>query len=183
MFCIAPVELLKSLLSFQINPLLHFTHMPSLISIEKVNCENCGTRTTRLHLARHEKRCSAGSVAFPSSTNFSTKSRAELKYHIAKKHSKASTRVDECKTCDKGFNSFYLLQKNRRKEYGEPKSSGAQKIDVTQLVGYFDDNSISGWILIWRMEDTVATTLPWIIWTGNVCWKSWMLSLISQMCG
>ena len=58
--------------------------MPSLNRNEKVTCENCGTQTTKLNLARHKKRCSVGTLYCP---NFSKKSQNDLNYHIAKKHS------------------------------------------------------------------------------------------------
>ena len=41
-----------------------FSQMPSLNRYEKVTCENCGTQTTKLNLARHNKSCSAGTLYF-----------------------------------------------------------------------------------------------------------------------
>ena len=86
---------------------------------KKVKCEICGTQTTRLSLAHHKKRFSARSFSFSSCTNFSTKSRAELNYHIAKKHSKATASVvRKCKIYDEDFHSFYNLRDHKRKEHG-----------------------------------------------------------------
>ena len=67
--------------------------MLSLNRNGKVNYEVCDRQTTRINLPRQKNRRSAGSPARSSCTNFSTKSRAELNYHLAKKHSKATARV------------------------------------------------------------------------------------------
>ena len=73
----------------------------------KNTCENCGTQITKLNLARHKTKCSVGSLICPSFTNFSTKTRAEMNYHLAKKHLKATARVvHECKKCDKDTHDF-----------------------------------------------------------------------------
>ena len=64
-------------------------------------------------------------------------------YHIAKNYSKATARVvHECRICDKDFHSFFLLRENKLKGHGAQRSSGAQKVDVTQLMGDVDDNSL-----------------------------------------
>ena len=60
---------------------------PSLNRNEKVTCEHRGTQTTKLNPARHKKKCSAGTLYCNQCPNFSTKSRNDLNYHIAKKHS------------------------------------------------------------------------------------------------
>ena len=93
--------------------------MPSLNQKEKITCEIWGTRTTRNNFVRHKNRYSAGSLTCLFCTNFSTKSRAEMNYHSAKKHSKAPARVVlKCEMCDKDFQSFYFLREHKRKEYG-----------------------------------------------------------------
>ena len=51
-----------------------FIEMPSLNRYEKVTCDNCGTQTTKLNLARHKKSCSAGTLCYNQCPNFSTKS-------------------------------------------------------------------------------------------------------------
>ena len=61
--------------------------MPSLNRNEKVTCENCGVQVTKLNLARHKKRCSAGTLYFTQGPNFSTLSQVDINYHIAKQHS------------------------------------------------------------------------------------------------
>ena len=63
--------------------------MPSLNRNEKVTCENFGAQITKYHLARHKKRCSAGTLYCSKCPNFSTLSQDDLNYHIAKQHSAA----------------------------------------------------------------------------------------------
>ena len=114
--------------------------MPYLNHNEKASCENCGTQTTQFNLARHRKRCSVVSTICSSCTNFSTKSRAEMNYRLARKHSKPTAR--KCKISDKDFNSFYKLPEQKRKEHGAWRGTGAQSVDVAQLMGDVDDNSL-----------------------------------------
>ena len=52
--------------------------MLSLNQNEQVTCENCGTQTTKLNLARHKKSCSVGSLYCTHCPNFSTKSQNDL---------------------------------------------------------------------------------------------------------
>ena len=74
--------------------------MPSHSRNEKVLCDNCGTQTTKLNLARHKKSCSAGTLYCTQCPNFSTKSQNDLKYHIAKKHSAPNLHITfKCKLC------------------------------------------------------------------------------------
>ena len=61
--------------------------MPSLDRNVKVTCENCGVQITKLNLACHRKKSSAGTLYCPKCPNFSTTSRDDLYYHIGKKHS------------------------------------------------------------------------------------------------
>ena len=89
------------------------------------------------------KRFSGGALYCTKFSNFSTKSRAEMSYHIAKKHSKATARFGyKCKVCDKDIHSFYNLQEHKRKEHGAQRGSGVQNIDVAHVIGDVDDNSL-----------------------------------------
>ena len=63
--------------------------MPSLNRNEKVTCENCGVQITKPNNARRKKRCSAGTLYCPNCPKFFTKSRDDLNYQFAKKHSVA----------------------------------------------------------------------------------------------
>ena len=74
--------------------------MPSFNQNEKVTCENCGTQTTKLNLARHKKRCSVGTLYCTQCPHFSTKAQNDLNYHFAKKHSAPKPDVTfKCKLC------------------------------------------------------------------------------------
>ena len=74
--------------------------MPSLIQKEKYTCENCGTQTTRNNNVRHKKRCSAGTLYCTHCPNFSTKSKSDLNYNIAGKHSTPKSEITfKCKLC------------------------------------------------------------------------------------
>ena len=60
--------------------------MLSVIRKEKNTCENSGTQTTRNKILRHKERFSAGTLYCTQCFNFSTLSKIDLKYHVAKKH-------------------------------------------------------------------------------------------------
>ena len=93
--------------------------MPSLNRNAKVTCENCGTQTTKLNLARHKKICSVGTLYCTQCPNFSTKSRIDLNYHIAKKHGAPKLDVTfKCKLCYQEFPGFYSLRQHRNTQHG-----------------------------------------------------------------
>ena len=107
--------------------------MPPLNRKIKVTCGNCGTSVTKPHLSRHKSRCSGGTLYCPKCPNFSTKSRDDLNYHIAKKH--ATPRVNsthKCKICFKEFSGFYSLRKHKTNEHGIQMKS--PEIDVNNLL-------------------------------------------------
>ena len=73
----------------------------------------------------------------------STKSRAEMNYHIAKEQSKGTAKfIRKCKIFDTNIHSFYLLPEHKQKKHGAQRSSGAQIVDVTQLMANFDDKPL-----------------------------------------
>ena len=82
--CIARVKSLQSSCLFQTLFQTPIIEMFSLNRNQKVTCENCGTQTTKLNLARHKKSCSAGTLYCTQCPNFSTKYQNDLKYHIAR---------------------------------------------------------------------------------------------------
>ena len=71
--------------------------MPAMDRNEKITCDNYGTSVTKKHLSRHQLRCSGGTLYCANCPNFSTKSRDDLNYHIAKKH--ATPRVKTTHKC------------------------------------------------------------------------------------
>ena len=153
--------------------------MCSLNCNEEVKFENCGTQTPRLNLERHKERWSAGSITCSSCTNVSRNSRLEMIYHNAKKHSKATARVvHKCKIWHKGFLCFHNLREHKRKEHGAQRCWGAQNVDVAHIWEKNWKRAKSFWLTMrCRMEDTTSTTLPWILWIRNICWKKQMLCL------
>ena len=93
--------------------------MPALDQNVKVTCRNCGTSVTIKHLSEHKSSCSGGILYCPKCPNFSSKSRDDLKYHIAKKH--ATPRVKNthnCKVCFKEFSGFYTLRQHKTRNHG-----------------------------------------------------------------
>ena len=142
--CLAAVKLLQfvSLISKHcvFNKL---TQMPSLNQYENVTCDNCGTQTTKLNLARHKKRCSAGTLHCSQRPNFSTKIQNDLSYHIAKKHSAPKPDITfKCKLCYAEFPGFYALRQHRSTQHGQQMGFGASNIDVEDIVGDADDQSL-----------------------------------------
>ena len=110
---------------------------------EKVTCENCGTQTTKLNLVRHKKRCSAGTLHCSQCPNFSRKSQSDLNYHIAKNHSVPKPDITfKCKVCFPEFPGFYDLGQHRNTQHGPQMGFGAGNIDVEDIVGDADDQSL-----------------------------------------
>ena len=117
--------------------------MPSLNRNKKVTCENCGTQTTKLILARHKKRCSVGTIYCTQCPNFSTKSRNDLNYDIAKKHSARKFDVTfKCKLCYQEFPGFYALRQHRNTQHGMQIGSGTRDVDVEHIVGDVEDHRL-----------------------------------------
>ena len=117
--------------------------MPSLYRNEKVTCENCGTQTTKLNLARHKKSCFAGTLYCTQYPNFSTKSQNDLNYHIAKKHSAPKPDVTfKCKLCYQEFPGFYALRQHRNTQHGVHTGSGTKDVDVEHIVEDVEDQRL-----------------------------------------
>ena len=110
--------------------------MLSLNRYEKVTCENCGTQTTKLNLARDKKSCSPGTLCCTQGPNFSTKSQNDLNYHIAKKHSAPKPVVTfKCKLCFKEFPGFYAWRQYRNTQHGMQIGTRTRDVDVEHIVG------------------------------------------------
>ena len=117
--------------------------MPSLNRNEKITCDNCGTQTTKLNLARHKKRCSVGTLYCIQCPNFSTKSQSDLNYHIYKKHNGPKPDVTfKCKLWFAEFPGFYALRQHKNIQQGTQIGFGASNIDVEDIVGDVDDQSL-----------------------------------------
>ena len=117
--------------------------MPAFDRNVKVTCENCGTSVTKQEISRHKKRCSAGTLFCPKCPIFSTKSREDLNYHIAKQHSAAGpSKIYKCKLCHAEFPDFYALQQQKYTQHGTQIGLGASNFDVEDIVGDVDDQSL-----------------------------------------
>ena len=122
---------------------MFITKMPSLIRKEKNTCENCGTQTTRNNIVRHKKRCSAGTLYCSQCPNFSTLSQDDLNYHVAKKQSVPRSSITyKCKLCHAEFPGFYALRQHKNTQHGTQFGFGANNIDVEDIVGAVDDQSL-----------------------------------------
>ena len=117
--------------------------MPSLNRNEKVTCENCGVQITKYNLPHHKKNCSAGTLFCTQCPNFSTLSQDDLNYHIAKKHSVPRPSITyKCKLCHAEFPGFYALRQHKNTQHGTQIGFGASNIDVDDIVGDVDDQSL-----------------------------------------
>ena len=117
--------------------------MPSLIRKEKVECENCGTQTTRHNILRHKKRCSVGTLYFTQCPNFSIKSQNDLNYHITKKHGAPKPDITfNCKLCFQEFPWFYALRQHKNTQHGMRVGSGTRDVDVEHIVGDVEDHRL-----------------------------------------
>ena len=116
--------------------------MPSLNRYEKATCQNCGTQTTKLILARHKK-SSDGTLYCTHSPNFSTKSQNDLNYHFAKKHGAPKPEISfKCKVCYAEFPGFYALRQHRNTQHGTQIGSRTKDVDVEHIVGDVEDHSL-----------------------------------------
>ena len=99
-------------------------------------------QTTRINLGRHKKRCLVGTLYFAKSPNFSTGSRADLNFHIAKKHSLSQrTKNHKCQLCHQVFCWGYSLRLPRQKVDNAQNVSEIKNVVVTQLVEQIDVES------------------------------------------
>ena len=145
--------------------------MPSLNRNEKVTCKNCGVQATKPNIAHHKKRCSTGTLYCTQCPNFSTLSQDDLNYHIAKKHSVPRPSITyKCKLCHSEFTGFYALRQHKDTQHGTQSGFGANNIDVEDIVGDVDDQSLREelesckhfWTdTKWRMGNTEYSTLPY----------------------
>ena len=117
--------------------------MPALDRNVKVTCENCGTSETKYHLFCHKSRCSVGALYCTQCPNFSTKSRDDLNYHIAKQHSAAGpSKTYKCNLCHAEFPGFYALRQHKNTQHGKQIGFAASNIDVEDIMGDVDDQSL-----------------------------------------
>ena len=117
--------------------------MPFLNRNEKVTCEKCGVQITKYNLARHKKRCSAGTLYCTQCPNFSTLSQDDLNYHIAKQHSAAGpSKAYKCILCHAEIPGFYALRQHKNTQHRKQNGLGASNNNVDDIVGDVDDESL-----------------------------------------
>ena len=117
--------------------------MPALDRKVKVTCENSGTSLAKMNLSRHKSPCSGGTLYCPKYPNFSTKSGDDLTYHFAKQHSATGPSMTyKCKECHEEIPGFYVLHHHKNTQHGTQIRFGASNIDVDDIVGDVDDQSL-----------------------------------------
>ena len=115
--------------------------MPSSNRYEKVICENCGTQTTKLNLARLKKRWSAGTLYCTQCPNFSTKSQNDMNNQIPKKHSAPKLDVTfKCELCYQEFPGFYASRQHRNTQHGKQVRSGTKDVYLEHIVEDVEDH-------------------------------------------
>ena len=94
-------------------------------------------------LARHKKRCSVGTLYCTQCPHFSTKSRSDLNYHFAMKHSAQKPGVSfKCKLWYQKFPGLYALGQHRNTQHGFQIVSGTRDVAVEPIVGDVEDHSL-----------------------------------------
>ena len=117
--------------------------MPALDRNVKVTCGDCGTSVSKYNLSRHKSRWSGGALYCPKCPNFSTKSRDDINYHIAKQHIASGPGITyKCKLCHAEFPGFYALRQHKNIQHGTQIGFGSSNIDVQDIVGDVDDQSL-----------------------------------------
>ena len=100
--------------------------MPAWNRNVKYSCENCGTLVTKKNQSRQKSSFSGGTLYFTQCLNFFTKSRDDLNYHIAKKHSAAGpSKTYKCKLCHAEFPGVYALRQHKNTQHGKQIGFGA----------------------------------------------------------
>ena len=116
--------------------------MPALDRNFEVTGENCGTSVTKTDLSRHKSRCSGGTLYCPKCPIFYYIKRC-LNFHIAKKHSAAGSKNSHtCKECQADIPGFYALRQHKNTQHGTQFGFGTSNIDVEDIVGDVDDQSL-----------------------------------------
>ena len=76
----------------------------------------------------------------PKCLNFSTKSRDDLNYDVAKKHGAAGPKNNHtCKECSIEFPSFYSMRHHKQRYHTTKTTSSGEKVDLQSLSDAGDD--------------------------------------------
>ena len=91
---------------------------------------------------RLKKRCSVGHYC-SKCPNFSTRSKADLNFHIAKKHSFSQpNKILQVSILLSNFGGFYSLRLHKQKVHNAQSVLETKNVYVTRLVGENDDESL-----------------------------------------
>ena len=109
----------------------------------EVTCRNCGTSVTKQKISWHKARCSGGTLYCPKCPHFSFKTKDDLNYHIAKKHSAPRPSITyKSKLFHMEFTGFYALRQHKNFQRGTKIGFGANNIDAEDILGDVDDQSL-----------------------------------------
>ena len=112
-----------------------------LFHSRKVTCENCGTQTTKVSLARHKKTCSVGTLFCTQCPSFATKFQNVLIYHIAKKHSAPKLEATfKCRLCYHEFPRYYALRQHKSTQEDFPIETA--NVDPDDIITEVDDTDL-----------------------------------------
>ena len=115
--------------------------MPSLNSNKKAKCENYGTQTTKLNLARHKKRCVVGNLYSTQWPIFSTNPQNDLNYPIVRKVNAPKTYASfKCNFRYQEFPGFYALRQLKRTKHWIPINTA--NVEPYKILTYFDDANL-----------------------------------------
>ena len=93
--------------------------MPAFDQNVTITCGKCGTSVTKNQLSQHKSHFSGGTLYCANCPIFSTKSRDDLNYHIARKHATPREKfTHKCKICFKEFSGFFALRQQKTNEHG-----------------------------------------------------------------
>ena len=94
-------------------------------------------------MVRHKKRCSAGTLYCTQCPNVSTLSQDNLNYHVANKHRVPRPSITyKYQPCNAELPGFYALRQHKNTQHGTQIGFGANNIDVKDIVGDIDDQSL-----------------------------------------
>ena len=113
--------------------------MPSHIQKEEVACEHGGTRVTRINISRQKKRFSIGT---PMSQFFNiVPGKFESSFRQEIQCSKAFNNL-EMSIMSRSYPVFFALCQHNNTQHGTQIGFGASNIDVEDMVGDVDDQSL-----------------------------------------
>ena len=149
--------------------------MPALDRNLPMKCTKCEKMVVKKHMARHKQSCDSMTLSCPKCSNFFTKKKEDLNYHLAKHHAPKDVKLSTvCTVCLEEFPSFYSLQQHKRRKHGTLTKVGTKSSEKLKEVlesEELDQNSeqlqqelsavlASTYLMIrkWRMGDIECLT-------------------------